>query len=358
MKKHRTVSLAVMLSLALLTVGCGGSASSSTPAPSGSTVAPAASTNSPSPGGGIPEGLKINVGHSVNTDHGYHIGLEKFKEVVEAKTGGQVTVEIHPSSSLGSEREMIEGLQLGTIDMCLAATSQLTSFEPSMQLFDLPYLFQNREHAWGVLDGEIGEEMLGKLQDKGLVGLSYFEVGFRNFTNNAGPINTPADISGKKFRLMETPVHVETIAQWGGNPVSMPIGEVYTALQTKTIDGQENPLSIILAQRLYEVQKYISVTEHFYTGTPLLIQKKLWDSYSDEFKAILIEAADAGRDACRQANLDAESKAIQIFKDAGCEINEADKQTFMDKTQGVYDKFSPQIGADLIQRVQEAAANY
>lgn len=307
---------------------------------------------------GIPEGLKINVGHSVNTSHGYHLGLLKFKEIVEEKTGGKVTVEVHPSSSLGSEREMIEGIQLGTIDMALAATSQLTSFEPKMQLFDLPFLFKNREHAFAVLDGEIGKEMLELLESKGMVGLAYFEVGFRNFTNNIEPIETPADIAGKKFRLMETPVHVKAIAHWGGNPTSMPIGEVYTALQTKTIDGQENPISIIKAQRLFEVQRYISITEHFYTGTPLLIQKKMWDSYSPEFQAILQEAANAGRDVCREANKKSEEESISDFEAAGCQINYADKDAFAADSQAIYDMFANEIGKDLIDRVLEAGKNF
>ncbi len=309
-------------------------------------------------GSGIPEGLKINVGHSVNTSHGYHLGLLKFKEIVEEKTEGKVTVEVHPSSSLGSEREMIEGIQLGTIDMAIAATSQLTSFEPKMQLFDLPFLFKGREHAFAVLDGEIGRDMLGLLEDKGMVGLSYFEVGFRNFTNNIEPIKTPADIAGKKFRLMETPVHVQAIAYWKGNPTSMPIGEVYTALQTKTIDGQENPISIIEAQRLFEVQKYISISEHFYTGAPLLIQKKMWDSYSPEFQAILQEAANAGRDVCRQSNMKSEDEAVAKFEAAGCEINYADKEAFAADSQAIYDMFADEIGQDLIDRVLESAKNF
>lgn len=306
----------------------------------------------------VPAGLNIKIGHSVSTEHGYHLGLLKFKEIVEAKTNGKVTVAIHASSSLGSEREMIEGIQLGTIDMALAATSQLTSFEPKMQLFDLPFLFKNRKHAFGVLDGEIGKEMLQLLEKKGMVGLAYFEVGFRDFTNNIAPIKTPADIAGKKFRLMQTPVHVETIAHWGGNPTSMPIGEVYTALQTKTIDGQENPLSIIKAQRLFEVQKYISITEHFYTGTPLLIQKKMWDSYSAGFQAVLQEAANAGRDVCRDANMKSEETALAEFKAAGCEINDADKQAFMNDCQAIYDKFAPEIGQELIDRVIASGKDY
>lgn len=302
--------------------------------------------------------MSLNVGHSVAIDHGYHKGLERFKAVVEEKTGGNVTVEIHPSSSLGSEREMIEALQLGTLDMCLAATSQLTSFLPEYQVFDLPYIFTSREQAWATLDGEVGQKMLDMLQSKGLVGLAYYEVGFRNFTNNKNPISTPADIVGKKFRTMETPVHVKGIGVWGGNAMSMPIGEVYTALQTGTIDGQENPLSIILSQRLYEVQKYISISEHFYTGTPLLISKARWDSLTPELQAVIVEAAKAGRDVCRETNVAAEKAAVGVFEKAGCEINYADKDSFKKTADDIYKMFADEIGQDRIDEFVKAAASY
>lgn len=344
MKKRALRLASLTLAAMLILSACGGG--QSTPTQSAET-APAESKAAETTTTDFQE-MTLNVGHSVATDHGYHKGLEEFKRVVEEKTGGKVTVEIHPSSSLGSEREMIEALQLGTLDMCLAATSQLTNFVPEYSVFDLPFIFTSRQQAWDTLDGELGEKMLDMLEDKGMVGLSYFEVGFRNFTNSQGPINVPGDIAGKKFRTMETAVHVQSIGYWGGNAISMPIGEVYTALQTKNIDGQENPLSIILSQKLYEVQKYISISEHFYTGTPLLISKSKWDTLSPELQAIIAEAADAGRDVCRETNVEAESKAVDVFKEAGCEVNEVDKDAFKATTGDIYAMFTDVIGQDLI----------
>ncbi len=361
--KKRTLSLVSSILVAAFLTACGQGAASSAPASSAATPSqPAAQSQASSApaadsSADFPE-MTINVGHSVATDHGYHKGLEQFKATVEEKTGGKVKGEIHASSSLGSEREMIEALQLGTLEMCLAATSQLTSFVPQYQVFDLPYIFTSRDQAWDTLDGELGEEMLGMLESKGLVGLGFYEVGFRNFTNSINPINTPADISGKKFRTMETPVHVQAIGYWGGNAISMPIGEVYTALQTKTIDGQENPLSIILSQKLYEVQKYISVSEHFYTGTPLLISKTLWDQMTPELQAIIVEAAHGGRDVCRQTNLAAEEAAIGVFEEYGCEINNADKDAFKATAEDIYAMFAGEIGQDLIDKFVAAAENY
>ncbi len=352
MKKALAFLLAAVMVFAL--AACG----STTTPPATETPANTTTETNGSTGEATFEKMTLNVGHSVSTDHGYHQGLVEFKRIVEEKTGGAVTVEIHPSSSLGSEREMIEALQLGTLDMCLAATSQLTSFVPEYQVFDLPYIFTSRQQAWDTLDGDLGVEMLGMLESKGLVGLSYFEVGFRNFTNNKEPIVTPENIAGKKFRTMETPVHVAAIGYWGGNATSMPIGEVYTALQTGTIDGQENPLSIILTQKLYEVQKYISISEHFYTGTPLLIGKSVWDKMSPELQAIVAEAACAGRDVCRQTNVAAEEAAISVFKDAGCEINDADKDAFKATSGAIYEMFADEIGQDLIDKFVAAAENY
>jgi tripartite ATP-independent transporter DctP family solute receptor len=294
--------------------------------------------------------MVINVGHGNSETHSYQKGLLEFQRVVEEKTGGNVTIEIHPCSSLGSEREMVEGLQLGTLEMCLAATSPLTAFVPEFSVFDLPFIFTSRDQAWNTLDGELGSEMLDLLESKNLKGLAYFEVGFRNFTNNKHPINTPSDLSGLKIRTMETPVHVAAVGYWGGNAISMPIGEVYTSLQMGTIDGQENPYASIIGQKLYEVQPYISISEHFYTATPLLISKQLWDSLSPELQAVLEEAAYAGRDACREANLKVEEEGAAICEEAGCKINYADKEAFKETAPAIYEMFADQIGQEYIDK--------
>ena len=294
--------------------------------------------------------MVINVGHGNSETHSYQTGLLEFKRVVEEKTGGNVTVEIHSSSSLGSEREMVEGLQLGTIEMCLSATSPLTAFVPEYSVFDLPFIFTSRDQAWNTLDGELGKEMLDMLDAKGLKGLAYFEVGFRNFTNNSLPISKPEDLKGLKLRTMETPVHVASVNYWGGNALAMPIGEVYTAFQMGTIDGHENPFASIMAQKFYEVQKYISVSEHFYTATPLLVSKQLWDSMSPELQAVLQEAAYAGRDACRQANLKVEEEGIAICEEAGCEVNYADKEAFKATAPAIYEMFAEEIGQEIIDK--------
>jgi|SRR6056297_207898 len=302
--------------------------------------------------------MTLKVAHVVNTDHPYHMGLMEFQKIVQEKTKGAIKVEIYPSGQLGNERDTIEALQMGTLDMCLACTAPLTGFEPQFMLFDLPFLFKNKQHAYAVLDGEIGDSVLAKLESKGIKGLSYFEVGFRNFTNSKHPINNPSDISGLKFRLMETPVHLKSVEVWGGIPTPMAIGEVFTALQQGTIDGQENPLPIIDTFKFYEVQKYLSVTEHFYSATPLLIQKKLWDKISKENQAIILEAAKAGRDVCRMKNAEKEEILLEQFRSKGMEINFADKDAFFEASKPVYDFFEDKLGKDNINKIIEIGENF
>src|SRR6056297_2456415 len=263
--------------------------------------------------------MNLKVAHVCNPDHPYHKGLLEFKEVVEKNS--DIKVEIYPSGQLGgSEREYVESLQMGTLDMCLACTAPLTGFSESFMVLDLPFLFKNREHAYEVLDGKIGQEILDTLEDETIKGLSYFEVGFRNFTNNKRPINKPEDLKGLKFRLMETPVHLKSVREWGGIPTPMAIGEVFTALQQGTIDGQENPLPIIDTFNFFEVQDYLSVTEHFYSATPLLIQKNIWDNYNQKQKEVLMEAAQAGAEVCRQKNQEKNEVLLDKFKEAGMKV--------------------------------------
>lgn len=302
--------------------------------------------------------MTLKVAHVVNSDHPYQMGLMKFKEIVEEKTKGLIKVEIYPSGQLGNERDTVEALQLGTLDMCLACTAPLTGFESQFMLFDLPFLFKNKKHAYAVLDGEIGNAVLAKLESKGIKGLCYFEVGFRNFTNSKHPINNPSDISGLKFRLMETPVHLKSVEVWGGIPTPMAIGEVFTALQQGTIDGQENPLPIIDTFKLYEVQKYLSITEHFYSATPLLIQKKIWDKLSPENQTIILEAAQAGRDVCRVKNAEKEKILLEHFTSKGMEINYADKKAFFETSKPVYDYFEDKLGKENIQKIISIGENF
>lgn len=337
--KKITPVLIMVLILSLIMVGC---SSKSTP-----------DTNTQKETSKDSDKITLKVAHVVNTGHPYHLGLLKFKEIVEAQTNGNISILIFPSGQLGNERDTVEALQLGTLDMCLTATAPLTGFEKKFMVFDLPFIFKSKEHAYEVLDGKIGEDVLKLLESKNIKGLSYFEVGFRNFTNSKHPINKPQDLKGMKFRLMETPVHLKSMEIWGGIPTPMAIGEVFTSLQQGTIDGQENPLPIIETYKFYEVQKYLSITEHFYSATPLLIQKKIWDKLTAEQQSILLEGAKAGRDVCREQNAKQEQVLLDQFKAKGMEVNSADKNAFFEASQAVYDYFAPELGQELIDQIIE-----
>ncbi|MCP4666858.1 MAG: DctP family TRAP transporter solute-binding subunit, partial [Deltaproteobacteria bacterium] len=185
-------------------------------------------------------------------------------------TRGEVIIKVYAAGQLGKgERELLEGLQLGTIQLAVTATGPVSNFSPNMGVVDLPFLFKDHGHVDKVLDGPVGRELLDELEPLGMKGLAFFENGFRNFTNSRRPLAKPEDFKGLKFRTMENPVHLASVRQLGAQAVPMSWGEVYTSLQTKVIDGQENPIAIIHAFKLSEVQKYVSLTGHFYSPAPL-----------------------------------------------------------------------------------------
>ena len=200
--------------------------------------------------------------------HPYHLGLLRFKELIEAKSGGRIAVDVFHSSQLGSERDLIEGLQLGTVQMTLISTAPLSGFTSDFLVFDLPFIFSSVKAARDCVDSEIGQKMLDQLASQGITGLCFFENGFRSITNSRRPIQTPADLDGIKIRTMENPIHMATFRTMKADPTPMAFGELFTALQQKTIDAQENPLAIVDTSKFYEVQDYLSLTEHFYSPAP------------------------------------------------------------------------------------------
>jgi len=194
---------------------------------------------------GSNETITIRVGHVLAPTHPYTLGLEKFSELVAEKTDNKVKVEVFHSSQLGNERDMVEGLQLGTLEMALVSTAPLSSFTDDFLVFDLPFMFKDTENARKVVDSEIGQNLLDSLKSQKILGLAYWENGFRNVTNNKKPIKTPDDLKGMKIRTMESPVQMESFNALGASATPMAFGELFTALQQNTIDGQENPLAII-----------------------------------------------------------------------------------------------------------------
>ena len=219
----------------------------------------------------------IRWGHLQNKEHPVSMGVNKFAEIVAQKSGGKLKVREFPNSSLGSEIQEQSALQGGTQEMMSASTTTLAGIVKEMGVFDFPFLFANEAEADAMLDGPIGTRLRERLPEHGLLALAYWENGFRYVTNSKRPINRPEDLDGLKIRVMPNPVYIETFKTMHANPVPLPFGELFTAMETKTVDAQENPYPIIAANKFNEVQKYLSNTRHSYNSFIVLMSKKFWD---------------------------------------------------------------------------------
>jgi len=264
----------------------------------------------------------IRWGHLQNKDHPLSAGVNKFAQIVEAKSGGKLKVREFPNSSLGSENQQQTALQGGTQEMMSASTTTLVGIVPEFGVLDFPFLFANEKEADALLDGPIGKRLMDRLPQQGLVALAYWENGFRNVTNSKRPINRPEDLAGLKIRVMQNPVYLETFKTVQANPVPMAFGELFTALETRTVDAQENPYSIILANKFNEVQKYLSITRHSYNTFIILISEKFWDRLSPTEQKILQDAALEARTYERELSRASSGKALAELKAKGMEVNE------------------------------------
>lgn len=272
--------------------------------------------------------------------HAYAVGAEEFARLVNEGTNGEVIVKVFSGGQLGKgERELLEGMQIGTIDMAVTATGPVSNFSPNMGVVDLPFLFTSPEHVDRVLDGPVGRELMDGLQSAGIQGLAFFENGFRNFTNSRRRLTKPEDFKGLKFRTMENPVHLASVRQLGAQAVPMSWGEVYTSLQTKVIDGQENPVAIVYAFKLSEVQKYLSLTGHFYSPAPLSMSLKKFKALKPEWQRLFMEAAVKAAAFERKLIRDNEAKQLQEIKARGMIVDTVDKTVFVEAMAPVYNMF-------------------
>src|SRR5258705_4669208 len=235
------------------------------------------------------ENLKMNISIAQNSHYG--VAIDTFAKEVEARTAGRYKVQNFYSGALGAERESIEGVQLGTLDLTMTSTGPVPNFVPEVAILDIPFLFRDYAHARAVLDGPIGQDMLKKFDAKGITALAWGENGFRHMTNNKRPVNTPDDLKGLKMRTLENPIHIQAYRQIGILPTPMAFTEVFTALQQGTVDGQENPLSVITAAKLEQVQKYLSLTGHVYSPALILMYQAPSDKLSAADKQAFMDAA-------------------------------------------------------------------
>jgi len=284
-----------------------------------------------------------------------HLGaaINTFGDEVEKRTDGRYKVQRFYSGALGSEREAVEAVQLGAQEMVFTSTGPIPNFVPEVKILDLPFLFRDYQHARHTLDGPVGQELLKKFEDRGFKALAWGENGFRHMTNNKHPIKQPEDLRGLKMRTMENPVHIQAYKGFGIIPTPMAFSEVFTALQQGTVDGQENPLSIITSNKFDQVQKYLTLTGHVYSPSVFLINKALYDKMSDVDKQAFLEAAREGVKANR-ARVDADERsAVAYLRSKGMDVVEQiDKSKFQAALAPVYREFEKQLGADNIARIR------
>ena len=285
----------------------------------------------------------IRFGHLNNTDHPTSAGVKKFAEIVAAKSGGKIKVQEYASSQLGNELQQQSALQGGVQEMLVASTTSLAGIVKEFGLFDFPFLFTNAHQADAMVDGPLGKMLSGKLADKGVIVLGFFDLGFRNVTNGKRPINRPEDLEGLKLRVIPNPVFLETFKTFKANPIPMPFAELYGALESKAVDGQENPYSVILSSKFYEVNKYVSGTNHVYATNPIQISKRFWDKLSPAEQKLLQDAATEAQNYQRVVSRDAAGKAVGELKAKGMLYNDiapAELARMRAEVKPVYDKFA------------------
>jgi TRAP-type transport system periplasmic protein len=293
--------------------------------------------------------IKMPVVNAI--DHPQGIGAKKFAELVEQKSGGKIKVKVYPGGTLGGEQQVASAMQGGTIEVSMMAPAQLVGNYKEFLVLDLPFAFANEREADAVLDGPFGKKLLEIMPAKGLVGLAYMEQGYRSISNSKRPINKLEDIQGLKIRTIQNPLYVDMLNTLGANAVPMAFTELYTALDTRAVDGQENPYSTLEASKFYEVQKYMSATKHIYNPQLLLVGKKFWDTLSPAEKKIFQDAANEARDYQRKVAREMSDKSRQFLVKNGMQINDIAPQEIArmrDKVKPVVDKYSTQIGEPLV----------
>lgn len=275
--------------------------------------------------------------------HPQGLGAQKFADIVSAKSGGKIKVRLFPGGTLGGDLQTISALQGGTVEMTVLNAGLLSGLVKDFSVLDLPFLFNSAKEADVIVDGPLGTGLLNKLQDKGLVGLAYWDLGFRNLTNNKHPVQKAEDIQGLKIRVVQSPVYIDLFNALGANAVPMPFPEVYTALEQKAIDGQENPITTIYSSKFHEVQKHLTITRHIYNPQALIFSKKIWDQMSPAERTLLTDAAKEAQAYQRQVSREKESEALEQLKKAGTQVVElpaAELTKIRAKVKPVTDKFS------------------
>jgi tripartite ATP-independent transporter DctP family solute receptor len=304
------------------------------------------------------ETKEIKLAHSLDITHSVHIAMEYMAERVSEKSDGKLTIDIYPSGQLGSEREALELLQIGSLGMTKVSAATLESFAPDFKVFGLPYIFRDKEHLFQVIDGKIGKKILSEAEKYWLHGLSYYDAGSRSFYTVKKPVNEPKDLQGMKIRVMASNTAVNMIQAFGGSATPISWGELYTALQQGVVDGAENNPPSFYLSRHYEVAKYYTLNEHTMIPDVLLISDFVWDGLSPQEQGWVQEAADESAILQRKLWAKAEEEALAAVKEAGVEIIIPNKEPFAERVEAMYESYKSQPEVySLIQQIQAVEAD-
>ncbi|MEE1132411.1 MAG: TRAP transporter substrate-binding protein [Caryophanon sp.] len=300
----------------------------------------------------------LKIGHATATDHFGQKSFERFQELVETNSDGQIQVEIYPASELGGEREMLEMLLMGELTMMAPASAILDAATKYMAVWDLPYLFTDFQTAHSVLDGEVGQYVLDSMADKGLVGIAYWENGFRHLTNSVKPVTTVADMAGLNMRTLENPMQIKAWSLTGANAAPLAFNAVYDALKSKQFDAQETPLTLMYSMKFHEAQNHLTLTGHTYSPWPVVVNKSFYDKLSTDLQQVVTNAVLEVRDYNRQLSKEDEQKALQQLKQAGLavvELSEEEKLKFKQAMSGIYNDVKADVGDEFYNQLMEAA---
>ena len=296
----------------------------------------------------------IRVSNGINADHPVGNGIEAMQKCLDEKSGGKIKLTAFWGGALGGDLQATQALRSGVQEAVVTSSSPLVGIDPALGVFDLPFLFANADEAYKVLDGKFGEMMNKRLEAVGVVNLAYWENGFRNLTNSKRAVTKAEEMTGLKVRVMQNNIFLDTFQNLGANATPMAFGEVFSALETKAIDAQENPYVTIDTSKFFEVQKYITETNHAYTPFLFLFSKAIFDTYTPEEQAALRECAVVGRDVEREVIADLNKKSLDKMKEAGLEVNtlsDEEQARIREKSMVVYEKHKAEIGADVVDAI-------
>ena len=295
----------------------------------------------------------IKIGHVLNTDHSWHKNLAGFANDVKKETEGRVTIQLYPSGQLGNEKDMVEGLTFGTVDGGLIGGGSFQSIDPKFGLEALPYAWPTHEAAYKAFDGKLGKYLFDLLGKKGIVGLAWWENGFRHITNNKKPVVKPEDLKGLKLRVTPDKMRLDTFKLLGAAPMAINFGELYSALQQGVVDGQENPYAIIYSNAFNEVQKYLSKSGHIWGSAVLCVNSDVWNKLSAKDKETVRKLAQKWCAAQRKETIKEENEFLDKLKAKGMKVNDVDKAAFQKAVQPVWKSYESTFGKELMDMVHE-----